>query len=215
MIKHKPAVILSITTLVFLTLLFFWKILLTNLILSGVDIFLYFYPYKSYVAEALRQGRLPLWNPHLFMGAPLLANSQVGLFYPLNWLFIWLDAPRQISWSIGLHITMAGGFMLAFARTSIKLGWAAALIAAIVFAFGGYLGAQVEHINQLQAAAWLPLLFLLYDLGFYKQRRWFWFLLAVAGGSPDFAGRAHPDHIHLPVWPGPVRTVASDIRIIK
>ena len=72
----------ALSGLALLTLLFFWKILLTNLILSGVDIFLYFYPYKAYAAEALRQSRLPLWNPHLFMGAPLLANSQVGLFYP-------------------------------------------------------------------------------------------------------------------------------------
>jgi hypothetical protein len=199
---HKP---ISLAILTALTLFFFWKILLTNLILSGVDVFLYFYPYKAYVAEALRQGRLPLWNPHLFMGVPLAANSQVGLFYPLNWLFIWLDAPKQVAWSIGLHITLAAMFMLTFARQSLQLAWPASLVVAILFAFGGYLGAQVEHINQLQAAAWLPLLFLLYDLGLHRserehsyatgnengiagalppkrryshsRRRWFWFLL--------------------------------------
>ena len=163
--------------IVLLTLVFFWKILLTNLILSGVDVFLYFYPYKAYAAEALRQGRLPLWNPHLFMGAPLLANSQVGVFYPPNWLFIWLDAPKQVAWSIGLHIALAGLFTVIFARQTLRLAWSSALIAAIVFAFGGYLGAQVEHINQLQAAAWLPLLFLFYDFSGYRPRRWFWLLL--------------------------------------
>ncbi|HXV44479.1 MAG TPA: hypothetical protein VEC96_15550, partial [Anaerolineae bacterium] len=85
--SNKPRLtgLLAVAALITLTFLFFWKILLTNLILAGVDTFLYFYPYKAYAAEALRQGRLPLWNPHLFMGAPLLANSQVGLFYPLNW----------------------------------------------------------------------------------------------------------------------------------
>ncbi|MCB0210561.1 MAG: YfhO family protein [Anaerolineae bacterium] len=163
--------------IVLLTLLFFWKILLTNLILSGVDVFLYFYPYKAYAAEALRQGRLPLWNPHLFMGAPLLANSQVGVFYPPNWLFVWLDAPKQVAWSIGLHIALAGLFTFIFARQTLQLAWSAALIAASVFAFGGYLGAQVEHINQLQAAAWLPLLFLFYDFACRRPRRWFWLLL--------------------------------------
>ncbi|MCL4304249.1 MAG: YfhO family protein, partial [Anaerolineae bacterium] len=169
--------LLAVAALVALTLLFFWKILLTPLILAGVDTFLYFYPYKAYASEALRQGRLPLWNPHLFMGAPLLANSQVGLFYPFNWLFLWLDPPKQVAWSIGLHIALAGGFMLAYARQSLKLGWPAAWVAAILFAFGGYLGAQVEHINQLNAAAWLPLLFLLYDFGLERERRWLWFLL--------------------------------------
>ena len=170
---HLPAALL----IVVLTLIFFWKILLTNLILSGVDVFLYFYPYKAYTAEVLRQGRLPLWNPYLFMGAPLLANSQVGVFYPPNWLFIWLDAPRQIAWSIGLHIALSGIFMVAFVRQALRLAWSASLIAAILFAFGGYLGAQVEHINQLQAAAWLPLLFLFYDFTIHRPRRRLWLLL--------------------------------------
>ncbi len=179
MIPNKPRLtgLLAVILFILLTFVFFWKILLTNLILTGVDTFLYFYPYKAYASEALRQGRLPLWNPHLFMGAPLLANSQVGLFYPLNWLFLWLDPPRQVAWSIGLHIALAGSLMLAYARSSVRLSWPGALAAAIIFAFGGYLGAQVEHINQLNAAAWLPLLFLLYDFGLERPRRWLWFLL--------------------------------------
>ncbi|GIK42490.1 MAG: hypothetical protein BroJett011_63230 [Chloroflexota bacterium] len=190
--------LLAVIALITLTLLFFWKILLTNLILAGVDTFLYFYPYKAYASEALRQGRLPLWNPHLFMGAPLLANSQVGLFYPLNWLFLWFDPPRQVTWSIGLHIALAGGFMLAYARQSLKLSWPASLVSAILFAFGGYLGAQVEHINQLNAAAWLPLLFLLYDFGLARERRWFWFLLlALAVALTLLAGHTQTVFISL------------------
>ena len=180
----KPTVktIAAIALLSILTLIFFWKILLTNLILVGVDTFLYFYPYKAYAAEALRGGRLPLWNPHLFMGAPLLANSQVGVFYPLNWLFIGLEVPKQIAWSIGLHIFLAGFFMMTYARRSLGLSRPAAMTAAILFALGGYLSAQVEHVNQLNAAAWLPLLFLLYDhtIDRPQQRsRWLAALTAV------------------------------------
>jgi hypothetical protein len=198
MVQHKRFGWLGLLSLIGLTLIFFWKILLTNLILSGVDAFLYFYPYKAYAAEALRQGRLPLWNPHLFMGAPLLANSQVGLFYPPNWLFIWLDAPKQVAWSIGLHICLAGLFMLALARLSLRLSRPASLAAAILFAFGGYLGAQVEHINQLQAAAWLPLLFLLYDLTQSHSRRWvFFFLLALTIALTLLAGHAQTSFISL------------------
>ncbi len=159
----KPKPILALLLIFILTLIFFWKILLTNLILVGIDTFLYFYPYKTYATEVMRQGHLPMWNPYLFMGAPFLANSQVGVFYPLNWLFLWLDPPKQLAWSIGLHIALMGGLMLAFTRQSLGLSWLGALTAAILFAFGGYIGAQVEHLNQLNSAAWLPLLFLLYD----------------------------------------------------
>jgi hypothetical protein len=189
---------LAVFALIMLTLLFFWKILLTNLILVGVDSFLYFYPYKAYASEALRQGRLPLWNPHLFMGAPLLANSQVGLFYPLNWPLIWLDTPRQVAWSIGLHIGLAGVLMLSLARSGLHLSWTSSAIAAILFAFGGYLGAQVEHINQLNAAAWLPLLFLLYEAGLGRSPRRFWFLwLALVIALMLLAGHAQTVFISL------------------
>ncbi len=197
MIKPGLKTTLAALALILLTLLFFWQILLTNLILVGVDSFLYFYPYKAYAAEALRQGRLPLWNPHLFMGAPLLANSQVGLFYPLNWPLLWLEPPKQLAWSIGLHLALAGLLMLAYTRLSLGLSWAGALMAASLFAFGGYLGAQVEHINQLNAAAWLPLLFLLYDLA-QSRRRWFWSLcLAVVIALTLLAGHTQTVFISL------------------
>ncbi|HID63150.1 MAG TPA: hypothetical protein EYP49_10480, partial [Anaerolineae bacterium] len=62
-----------------LAVVFFWKIALTNLILAGVDVFTYFTPFKAYAAEVLRAGRLPLWNPYLFMGVPFLVGG-TGLY---------------------------------------------------------------------------------------------------------------------------------------
>jgi hypothetical protein len=150
---------------------FFWKIVFTNLILMGVDSFLYFYPYKAYVAEALISGRLPLWNPHLFMGAPLFANMQTAILYPLHWPFLWLPAPKQVAASIVLHVILAGWGTLAYARRSLDLTWLGALTAAIIFALGGYVGAQVEHINQLNVVAWLPWTFLLLDMSARRDRR--------------------------------------------
>ncbi|MFQ6015360.1 MAG: YfhO family protein [Anaerolineae bacterium] len=150
--------------LLLLTLAFFWKIALTNLILVGLDIFTYFYPYRAYAAEVLLQGHLPLWNPYLFMGAPFLANIQTALFYPLNWPLYLLSVPKMVSWSIILHIFLAGLFSFCFARFSLKLGRCGALVTAATFAFSGFLGAQAEHVNQLSVSAWLPLLLLLFHL---------------------------------------------------
>ncbi len=146
-----------------LTLLFFWKLVFTNLVLVGVDSFLYFYPYKAYVAHTLRAGRLPLWNPHLFMGAPLWANMQTAILYPLHWPFLWLSAPKQVAASIVLHVGLAGWGTLAYARRSLKMGWPGTLTAAVIFGLGGFVGAQTEHINQLNVISWLPWTFLLLD----------------------------------------------------
>lgn len=152
--RRKLIPILTITALV---LWFFYKLAFTNLILARGDTFLYFYPYWQAAAEALRHGRIPLWNPDLFMGAPFLANSQVGYFYPFNWL-VWLiwPAPYAVSASILLHITIAAVGAYWAARRAAGLQWEGALVTAVTFGLGGYLTAQVEHINQLQGLAWMP-----------------------------------------------------------
>lgn len=150
-----------------LLLLFFHRIAFTNLILARGDTFLYFYPYWDAAAAALREGRVPLWNPALFMGAPLLANSQVGFFYPLNWApWLALATPYAVKASILLHLFLAAAGAFLAARRVLALSRAGALVTAVTFALGGYLTAQVEHVNQLQGLAWLP-----------------WFLLVL--GRPD------------------------------
>ncbi len=149
-----------------LVLLFFNKMVFSNLILARGDTFLYFYPYWQAAAEALRHGRLLLWNPSLFMGARLLANSQVGFFYPLNWP-VWLlrPTPYAVSASIVLHLIIAGWGAYLAGRRRLGLGMLAGLLTAVLFALGGYLTAQVEHVNQVQGLAWLP-----------------WFLVALPKG---------------------------------
>ena len=166
------AALLGLAALVLLT---FWKLALTNRILAGLDVFSYFYPYRDYVSQALRAGRLPLWNPYLFMGAPLLANSQAAVLYPLHWPLIALPVARQVAWSIVLHIYLAGAGTYLFARRSARFGAVAAFLAAAVLAMGGFLGAQVEHLNQLNASAWLPWLLLCVDgvaTAAIRRRRW-------------------------------------------
>ncbi len=155
--KFAPALALFV-----LCLVFFWKMIFTNLIVARGDLFGYFYPYRDYAAAALRDGRLPLWNPYLFMGAPFLANSQAGFFYPFNLALSWLEVTRAVNLNIVLHSWIAAMGAYAFARrlgTSILAAW----LGGVSFGWGGYLGAQIEHFNQLQALAWLPWLWLAYE----------------------------------------------------
>ena len=154
---------LSIAGLAVLTATFFWKLIFTNLVLAGLDVFGYFYPYREYAAHALREGRIPLWNPYLFMGVPFLANIQTAVLYPFNAILAWLPAPELVSASIVLHVFLAGAFTYAFARRTLHLPPFSSFVSGVCFAFAGFLGAQVEHINQLNVIVWLPLLLLLLD----------------------------------------------------
>ncbi len=144
-----------------LVALFFWKLAFTDLILARGDTFLYFYPYWQYRAQALLAGRLPLWNPLLFMGAPFLANSQAGVLYPFNWPLAVFAPPVAVKIAVLAHIGLAALGTYAFARRALGLSSLGALTAGVLFALGGYVTAQVEHVNQLQGLAWLPWAFLL------------------------------------------------------
>ncbi len=147
-----------------LVIVFTWRLSLAGRVLAGGDIFTYFYPYWAEATRAIRASRLPLWNAYLFMGAPFLANSQVGFFYPLNWvLWLLLPAYRSVHLTITLHLCLAALNAYLWGRTSYDLGRVGAWGVGAVFVLGGYLGAQVEHINQLQGLAWLPLMLMLYD----------------------------------------------------
>ena len=156
--------IMAIVLLWTLVVALFWKIALAGRVLAGGDIFTYFYPYWAEATRAIRAGRLPLWNPYLFMGTPFLANSQVGFFYPLNWL-LWLLLPahQSVHLTLVLHLCLAALNGYLWGRASLRMERAGAWTVGAVFALGGYLGAQVEHVNQLQGLAWLPLMLMLYD----------------------------------------------------
>jgi hypothetical protein len=157
-----------VLALLALAIVFFWKIALTNRILAGVDVFTYFYPIRAFATEALRSGRFPLWNPRMFLGVPFFADSQTGVLYPLNLLLTWLPVPYQVSASIVIHTALGALFAYLFARRSLELHRVAAFVAAAIFAFGGFLGAQAEHVNQLSISIWLPLMLYLWD----RARLW-------------------------------------------
>ncbi len=151
--------------LMLLAVSFLYRRLVVGRVLAGGDLQTYFFPYWAAAARAFQAGRLPLWNPYLFAGTPFLANSQAGVFYPLNWPLWWLAGPslagmtRTLHWSVLLHLGLAAVNVAILARRWGLTPWSAAL-SGLLYAGSGYLGVHVEHLNQLQALAWLPLMFL-------------------------------------------------------
>lgn len=168
--------------------------------LTDYDLFTYFYPFWHYRAEALLAGRLPLWDPYTFTGAPFQANIQTGVFYLPN-LFVLhlptgqagLEAPRAVALSYLGHLWLAAGGMYLLLRLGLNVGHAGSFTAGIVFALGGFLGAQAGHINQVQASSWLPFL----SLGVLQTCRYLsipwalltaiFFSLLITAGHPQEA----------------------------
>jgi hypothetical protein len=166
--------------------LLYWPLLFTNRVLATGDILLYFYPYRDFAAAALREGRIPFWNPYLFSGAPLLANTQAAVLYPLHWPLIWLPVTAQVYWSAALHTWLFGygGYWL-LRRWGYGAG--PALVTALVLAGSGLIGGLIGHLNQLNVAAWLP-----------------WAVLCLPAFTPSLA---HPLTLRA-VWPRVLRNGA-------
>ena len=150
-----PVHILAGLVLAIFVAALYYPLLFTNRVLASGDILLYLYPYREAVAAALREGRIPFWNPYLFGGAPLLANPQAAVLYPLHWPLIWLSPTQQVYWSAAIHTWLlgAGGYWLL--RRWGNSAWAG-LAAALVLSGSGLVGGLMGHLNQLNVAAWAP-----------------------------------------------------------
>src|SRR5581483_8032505 len=83
-----PQPLLALFILALLAIAFYWDVLFTNRAIFPWDAFDFFYPLLSYVHEELQQLRMPLWNPYLFGGFPIIADPEAQIFYPPNWFFL-------------------------------------------------------------------------------------------------------------------------------
>lgn len=123
---------------------------------------LQFVPWRHFAWETIREGILPLWNPLVGMGAPLLANHQSALLYPPNWLLFLLDEIGGVAWAawgqgllVALHLAWAGaGLYILGSR--LGLSDLAKSIAGLAFGLSGYLVARSGFLSINSAVAWLP-----------------------------------------------------------
>lgn len=154
------------------------------------DLQVFFVPLKQFLADSLRQGVLPLWNPNVSLGTPFFAEMQTGVLYPPSWLLLLAEGSRGIALVLAFHLWLAAAGALLFAR-SLGLSLPAALVSAASYAFGGCLLSSLNMINFMQGLAWLPLVLWAFerDTGLQRPRSWVIAVLAVAmqtlAGAPD------------------------------
>lgn len=144
------------------TLLLTWPLLFGGRVLYWGTLLLQFAPWRQLAADALRAGDWPLWTQALGNGAPLLANHQSAIFYPPHLLFLLVPVERALGYSLALHLALAGLFAWLWAR-QLGLGSLGRLVAALAYAGSGFLVGHALFPSMVEAAAWLPLLFLLTD----------------------------------------------------
>ncbi|MEE9543273.1 MAG: hypothetical protein V3V95_05775, partial [Thermodesulfobacteriota bacterium] len=127
-----------------------------------------FYPFFSIVADILRSGELPLWNPYFSCGWPLAANS-IGFFFPINFLFYILPLWYAFGLVSFIKLFLAGVFTYLF-LTGLRLRPFAAFIGAVSFIFSGFMVAWMGHPHT-NIALLLPVMLFLIDRLFKLEGR--------------------------------------------
>jgi hypothetical protein len=136
-------------------------------------------PVRSLVAEGLRDLRLPLWNPYLWLGTPLAANPVAGAFYPPNWVLLGLGDVAALNVSVVLHLYLGGVFTYLLARERAGSG-AASFAAAVGFSLGGIALSSALCPIYLYSLTWLPAALFCFQRALSGRSLWYG---VMAGGS--------------------------------
>ncbi len=146
----------AVLTLFFL--IFFQPALFHGKFFVTSDAFIYSYPLRTLVWDQLRQGKLPLWTPHIMSGYPLLSMAQIGVGYPLTWFYALL--PGRFAETIyDLAPYLLFPFFIYCYLREVGRSRLASILAALAFGYGGFLISPVAYNGLLgNALLWLPLM---------------------------------------------------------
>ncbi len=185
--------------LALLTLGFFWRVASGEVYqpADGGDLVSFLFPTYRFAASQLRQWTLPLWNPHLYGGAPFIGDIQAGFLYLPNLLLFLLkpDFPyRAMQWLVMGHIFWAGLGTYVLVRS---LAWQgrplsrpAALFAALAFQFSDPLLIHLGNLNLIAVLAWMPWVLAAYHRGLTGGRLGWAVLAGALFALGNYAGHA-------------------------
>jgi hypothetical protein len=161
---------------------FYWKLTLTKQYdwVWGPDLAQQVLPWFEEEARQVQQGQIPLWDPHGWLGQPMLGQAQPGTAYPLNWILFRIPKahghirPVALAWYYVMVHFMAAFFCYLLCR-DLGRSRAASLMGGLIFSLAGYVG-TTDWPQMVNGAVWAPLVFL--------------FLLRAARGRRPLASAA-------------------------
>ena len=181
---------------------FYWKLTLTRQFewLSGPDSAEQVLPWFNVQAHEWHAGRIPLWDPYLWTGQPLVGQGQPGAAYPLNWILFRLPlenghiAGWALAWYFVVIHLMAAWLAYLLCR-DLGRSATASLAGGLVFSLSGFLG-NTAWPAMMNGAIWAPVVFLFQLRAGRGHRPW-----ASAALSGMFLGIAFlSGHHQVPVF---------------
>lgn len=147
-------------------------------------------PARRFAGAEIRLGRLPLWSPYQYAGAPF----NRPLFSPFLLLEYLISSPLVLAWAQLLVAMVAGMGMYQFCRRALDIEFWPAVVAGGTYPLTGYFVFWQGYLVAL-AVCWLPWLLMAVD-EVARRRRWWGTpmvglitALVLISGQLDVAGQ--------------------------
>lgn len=165
-----------------LVIAFFWPILMKQAFFWE-DFPEHYYPFRSFPAVELSEGRFPFWCSYIFGGIPFFAMIDTAVLYPFNLIYVLFVDHGVLNFfitelhTIG-HVLLMGIGMYYLCR-SLGVGRLGASGGAVTFMLTGVVVHHLFHVVILNPMAWIPPVFML----FIRAMDRICFRTAVAAGG--------------------------------
>src|SRR5437870_921631 len=109
-----------------------------------------FYPWYAYLGENLRNGHIPMWNPHQFAGTPFAADPESGWAYlPAMLLFTVFPMPQAAHAFLLVHVLIASLATYVLAR-SLDIRPIGAVLSGIAYSYSGFVLGAIGLLPRLE-----------------------------------------------------------------
>jgi hypothetical protein len=173
-----------------LTVVLFPRALLKGEAFFQRDLHVVWYGQALSFVRCVFSGSLPLWDPYVGFGQPMLANANTQIAYPFTWLHLLFMPWTVYTVTVAVHTVLGATGTYVLGRRLGLSEWAA-LVGGALWSLSGPILSLVNVWNHLCGAAWLPWVFLMADR-FRRRPSWRaaigWGALTAApllAGSPD------------------------------
>jgi hypothetical protein len=132
----------------------FAPLLVVGQALANRDIAVFHLPLRAIFGELAAYG-LPLWNPWVHGGQPIISNPSYGAFYPPSWLVVVVEPATALTLLVLIHgaLAFAGAWRLA-RHFGCSRGVAA--LAAVAYSGSGPYLSMLSAFTLYCSLAWLP-----------------------------------------------------------
>lgn len=150
----------TIVSVLFLTALaLYFPALGTEKFVYGTDTVAHDYILHQYTWNSATQEykQIPLWNPFMFSGTPMLGSAAICPFYPSQWLYIFL--PFNTAFTLQYVFALfVGGIGTVYWMRTLGIRLSLSFWAGLLYMFSGHFLTltYAGHLQKMIALAWTP-----------------------------------------------------------